>query len=220
MLNREFTVREKILRAICFVLAVGVFYYQFVYKGINQSIERFATGPLEEQLEEEQAKAAAIRKMEDAIARERGRTRGELTVYNNLAAEVAFIGGILDSRADSVSLTWKSPTLDGTTVRRLVDVSFRAGSYEEFTEILRAFRECPYRCLIGDINVSAVSRDKGRSAANAGLADTDSVSAAFSVTFFETVTGAESTEGLVTEKVSGPGEQGALEERAKAYQDS
>ena len=220
MLSREFTLREKILLAICLVLAVGVFYYQFVYKGINQSIERFATGPLEEQLEEEQARAASIRKMEDAIAREKGKTKGELTVYNNLAAEVAYIGDILDSRAENVSLTWKNPTLNGTTVRRPVDVSFRAGSYDEFTEILRAFRECPYRCLIGDINISAASKEKGSSSADAGLADTDSVSAAFSVTFFETITGAASTEGLVIEKDGGTEEQGALEVRAQAYLDS
>ena len=34
MLSREFTLRERLMLLACVVLAVGVFYYQFVHKGI------------------------------------------------------------------------------------------------------------------------------------------------------------------------------------------
>ena len=221
MLSREFTFREKVLLAVCAILAIGAFYYQFVYKGINRQINSYSTERIEAQLADEQATAKKIRNMEGIIERDKDKERGELTVYNNLAAEVALIGNILNNRADNVSLTWNNPTLNGSVVRRTVAVAFRTANYEDYKTILREFYEGPYRCIIGDLTVSATGTGKRSVLSEETLAETDGVSASFTVTFYETIEGALTTEGLVVES-TGTADQGggSLAERAHAYEDS
>ena len=40
MLSREFTRKEKILLVACLVLALGIIYYQLVYKGVRTQISQ------------------------------------------------------------------------------------------------------------------------------------------------------------------------------------
>lgn len=56
MLQREFTFKEKVLLAIFILLAISIFYYQFVFKGVRNGIRQFSTENLEEQIVTETAR--------------------------------------------------------------------------------------------------------------------------------------------------------------------
>ena len=67
MLSREFTLRERLMLLACVVLAVGVFYYQFVHKGIKEQIRDASTENMEMEIQTEQALAANIASMQQTI---------------------------------------------------------------------------------------------------------------------------------------------------------
>ncbi len=214
MLSREFTPREMLLLFICAVLGLGIFYYEFAWRGINDQIAQFDTAVITDELNVAQARATQIAQMEKTIEENTGKYKGDVAVYNNLANEVREMGRIMDGRADSVSLTWNDPALTDTTVRRDVNVSFHADGYAQMMAVLNALNTCKYRCILKDVSVSAGGGDgKG------GIAGGSDVNVSLTVTFFETIEGASSTAGLVLPQ-SDDGEPGALETRAHAYEDS
>ena len=138
MLSREFTTKEKILLLVCALLALGVLYYQFIFKGVRQQISNYATDALEAEIETEQMRAAKIKEMESVIEANQGREIGDLMVYNNLAAEINMISSITNKKAEKVSVTWDTPVLKGTTVRRGFSITFQTNRYAYMKEILDA----------------------------------------------------------------------------------
>ncbi|MDO5702255.1 MAG: hypothetical protein Q4G47_02750 [Lachnospiraceae bacterium] len=235
MLNREFTNREKILLVVCLLLALGLFYYQFVVKGIQQQIKDASTDQLETEIQTEQARSAKIAEMEQVIEQKGDKVYGDIAVYNNLAAEISYVGSILDGRATDVSLSWGYPVLNGITVRREVRISCTTASYDSAKSILKGFNECPFRCIIYDVTVAdntpatrtetTTNPDGTQStvtvAQKTGIRDGSKLNMAFDITFFETIEGATTTEGLVIENsVDFDGSDGALAQRAHAYENS
>ena len=134
---------EEIILLILTAALIGLFYFQFVYKGVIEARSRYDTSLLEAE-----------------------------TFDFNFAAPQAVEGD--------------------TTVRREVSATFSAASYEKSRQMLNDLYHCEYRCLIGDIsmNPSGSSRDEDSNLANGP------VQVSFTVTFFETLYGAESQEGI------------------------
>ena len=220
MLHREFSLRERLLLIACLVLAVAIFYYQFVHKGIKGQIEEMSTYLLTEEISREQTTAANIQKMNQVIEQNADRNYGTIAVYNNLAAEISFIGSITDNASD-VSLQWGNPVLRGTTVRRDVRVSYVAHSYEDAKEILYNFAHCPFRCLVYDMTMADnTNKTKDADKTKTGLKDGNVIAVTFTATFFETIEGATTTEGLVLEDVDTDPSDGKLVTRSKAYADN
>lgn len=233
MLNREFTFREKILMVACLALAVGLFYYQFVHKGIRQQMREYSTETLQMEIETEEAKAAKIAEMEHVIANSENKVRGNVAVYNNLAAEISFVGAVTNRRASNVSLSWSNPVLNGTTVRRGVRVSFNTTSYNFLKQILQSFNESPYRCIIYDLSLSdnspstrteTITNADGTTTSRTinvptGIQNSTQMSVSFSATFFETVEGASTMEGLIIERTAEEEEtlSSEIADRAHAY---
>ena len=213
MLNREFSLRERLLLIACLVLGVAIFYYQVVHKGIKVQLDEMSTYLLQEEITKEQATASSIQKMNKIIESNANKEYGTIAVYNNLAAEISFIGSITNDALD-VSLNWGNPVLRGTTVRRSVRVSFIARSYEGAKSILYNFAHCPFRCLIYDLTMADNNKDR------VGLKDSEHINTTFTATFFETIEGATTTEGLVLEDVDTDPSDGKLVTRSKAYADN
>ena len=234
MLSREFTLRERLMLLACVVLAVGVFYYQFVHKGIKEQIRDASTENMEMEIQTEQALAANIASMQQTIDSSGNRIAGDVAVYNNLAAEISYVGFIMNGKAENVSLAWGNPVLRGTTVRREVRVSFTTDSYMHMKEILNGFYECPFRCIVHDVSLSdntpatvtvtTTNADGTTTTATmpqkTGIMDSKQMNVAFSATFFETIEGATTTEGLVIDDVDTDPSDGALVSRSKAYADN
>jgi hypothetical protein len=216
------------------VLAVGIFYYHFVHKGIHQQIRDLSTESLEQEIQTEQVVAAKIAEMQQTIEENEDKKAGSVAVYNNLAAEISYVGFITEGKAENVSLSWGNPVLRGTTVRREVRVSFTTDSYEHMKELLTGFYECPFRCIVHNLSLSdntpatatvTMANPDGTTttttvAQKTGIADSKNMSVSFSATFFETIEGATTTEGLVIENVDTDPSDGALVSRSKAYADN
>ena len=213
MLKHEFTLKEKILLMVAVVLALGLVYYNFVYKYFQNQLKLYDTEILEQELIAEQAKASKISQMKQIIEESEGRVTGDLSVYNNQSAEIIEMGEIFDEDGSKVSVTWVDPILTGTIVRRDVNITFSCSSYENFKNILRKMSEMKYRCLIRNVTVAVGgSRDNRLS-----LTDANELNAAISVTFFETTDGATSLAGLTSVNVDTDLSDSELAKRAHAY---
>lgn len=206
MLNREFTTREKVLLFICTCLLLGAFYYEFAYVNFENAKEMYSTERVEEEMVLEEMKAVKIASMKNAIDQNKGKIHGDLGVYNKQAQEIAVMDTIFDQYATETSISWQDPELSGTIVRRNSNITFKPNNYEAFKTILKELSESPYRCLIKDVSVS-FSTNNGTNDINAGL----------SVTFYETIDGANDLSGLQIDQNSSE-YLNDVEERAHAYE--
>jgi len=213
MLNREFTAKEKILLLVAAVLALGLFYYNFVYRFFQSQYALYDTATIENELLVEQSKAMRISQMKQVIADSKGTVKGDLSVYNNQSAEIIEMGRIFDEDADNVSITWSDPVLSGTIIRRDVNITFHCRSYENFKNVLQKMSEMQYRCLIGNVAVS-----DARPKESNGVVTSNDINASISVRFFETSEGASSLAGVTVEKADTDLSDSELAERAHAYE--
>ena len=188
-MKHKFTSRELLLIIIAAFLALGIFYYELVYKSVVNSVNTYDVTSLQDQLIIEQAKASSEKQMKDAIEAEKANpSTGEVEVYNNLANEVNELGRILNGSAEEVSISWASPTLTDTTVRRIATISFKAKSYDTARSLIKSINDMKYKNSISKISL----------AHSTCSTDTSTVTVSMTLTFFETTTGATSLEGLIT----------------------
>lgn len=185
MMSREFTKREKILLVVMCVLLLGILYFQFVYKPAKANIKKYDTTDIQEQLLTEQAKATSIEKMKNEMATNKASNVGEVSSYNNLTNEISALNDIF-TPANTFNLNFAAPVKDGGAVRRNIDITFSAGSYNTAESIIDALYSCKYRCLIRTVNITS----------SGGSVGSGSVSGTVKVTFFETLYNATSQSGL------------------------
>lgn len=186
-MKRTFTAREALLIFIAAVLALGIFYYEVVYKGVTSSIAKYDTAQLEDELTLAELQATQEAKMKKEIeAASTTETTGEIAVYDNLANEVNALGTILNSSAQNVAITWSAPTLTDTTVRRQAAISFKTADYQSARTLIQAINDMKYRNIISNVTVT-----------NSTSSSDTSTAVSLTLTFFETSEGASSTQGLV-----------------------
>lgn len=212
MLNREFSAKEKLLLLIAAVLALGLFYYNFVYKFFQSQYALYDTAKIEDELLIEQSKSTRISQMKQIIEESKGKVKGDLSVYNNQSAEIIEMGMIFDEDADNVSISWSEPVMSGTIIRRDVNITFHCRSYENFKNVLKKMSEMKYRCLIGNVAVSDANTRESN-----GIASSGDINASISVRFFETSEGAVSLAGVTVDKGSEDLSDSELAQRAHAY---
>ena len=190
MMNRKFTTRELILMLIAAFLGLSIFYYEVVYKGVQETILSHDPETLQDQLTVYQAQAVKMKQMESEIASVEDTPHGEIAVYNNQANEILAMDSILNG-VSGISITWASPVLTDTTVRRQAAISFTADSYDQAKTLVNRIHNMQYRNVISNVNISG----KGDSLQASSL-----VNVSMTVTFFETTNGAASQEGLVIDQ--------------------
>ena len=212
MLNREFSAKEKLLLLVAAVLALGLFYYNFVYKFFQSQYALYDTAKIEDELLVEQSKSTRIAQMKQIIEESKGKVKGDLSVYNNQSAEIIEMGMIFDEDADNVSISWSEPVMSGTIIRRDVNITFHCRSYENFKNVLRKMSEMKYRCLIGNVAVSDANTRE-----STGIVTSGDINASISVRFFETSEGAVSLAGVTVDNGSEDLSDSELAERAHAY---
>ena len=193
MMSREFTRREKILLLALCLLLLGILYYEFIVKDVDAAIEKYNTEELETELLIEQAKAQSIMDMQSEMRDEKAETGSVVASYNNIKNEIRALNDII-AGASSYHFDFSQPVRDHDAVRRNVDIGFTAGSYATAESIIRKLYDCKYRCLIRSISIDAGSGQGIRSG---------SVSVSMSVTFFETMYNANTTDGLEESKDEG-----------------
>ena len=193
MLNRAFTKREKVLLLVLVMILLGLVYYRFVRLPVQERIAAADTTVLEQQMEMEQQKSAIIQQMQEDIENGQKEDTGIVASYDNLKAESAALNTIF-AQATSFNFSFEQPVATDDAVRRTINISFTATNYQIARRIIQQVHDCAYRCLITDISVGADS-DKMQQYANL---ENSTISGSMSVTFYETLNGATTTNGLTT----------------------
>ncbi len=183
---------EEIVLLILTAILIGLFYYQFVYKGVVNARTQYDTSILEMELQSYETKAATMKQMEEEIASEKEASDGVVATYNNQKQEIVELNNIF-ADADTFDLSFANPTATSgdNTVRRSITANFSASSYAEAKEMITSLYHCKYRCLIQDISISS----SGSSSSEENLAS-GPVQVSLTVTFYETLYNAPSTDGI------------------------
>ncbi|MBQ3295277.1 MAG: hypothetical protein IJH00_02170 [Erysipelotrichaceae bacterium] len=188
MLKRGLTLREKILLLVCILIGLGIFYYQVIYKSFQNSMEAYDISNIQNQTVILQAQVARKKTMQQYLVDHKDDTYGELAMYNNLSKEIGELARIFEG-IDNLSISWSDPTLLNKTVRRNANVSFSVVGYQKVVDLVKAIKNCKYRCLISDLSIST-NRDRV-------LDDNSTVSVRIVITFFEMVDDNTNLEGLI-----------------------
>lgn len=188
MLKRGLTLREKILLLVCILIGLGIFYYQIIYKSFQNSMEAYDISNIQNQTVILQAQVARKKTMQQYLVDHKDDTYGELAMYNNLSKEIGELARIFEG-IDNLSISWSDPTLLNKTVRRNANVSFSVVGYQKVVDLVKAIKNCKYRCLISDLSIST-NRDRV-------LDDNSTVSVRIVITFFEMVDDSTNLEGLI-----------------------
>lgn len=187
MMSRSFTTREKILIIVLCALLLGLLYYQFIVKDVDEAIARYDTEELETELLMEQTKAMTIVQMKKEMNENKSMTGKVVASYNNVRNEISALNTIFANAID-YNLNFSDPIKDGDAVRRVIDITFTARSYDSAVSIIKELYNCRYRCLIRNIDIAPGSVSGGINSGN--------VSVTLQVTFFETMYNADTQQGL------------------------
>ena len=197
MMNRKFTAREAWLLLLLSVLLLALFYYLALYRPVNLEVERCAAlqVPVEEDLELQMMKAARKKKMVDELENAPEKQQGELLPYNNIKNEITDLYEAL-SPAATYNLSFSEAVASGNIVRRDISISFQTENYQKVRSILEQMHSSPYRCILKDLSIS-VNKSRGEAG---GMSAAELINVNVNITFYETLVGAENTNGLVFEK--------------------
>lgn len=197
MMNRKFTAREAWLLLLLSVMLLALFYYLALYRPVNLEVERCAglQVPVEEDLELQMMKATRKKKMVDELENAPEKQQGELLPYNNIKNEITDLYEAL-SPAATYNLSFSEAVASGNIVRRDISISFQAENYQKVRSILEQMHSSPYRCILKDLSIS-VNKSRGEAG---GMSAAELINVNVNITFYETLVGAENTNGLVFEK--------------------
>ena len=173
-MNRELSKKEIILILVLAFFLVGLFYYQFVYKDIENKKAMYDTADIDDEILIEQTKLAQINKMKSEIEANKSNTSaGYVETYDNQKAEITALNDIL-SGAYTFNIGFDQAVSNDDAVRRNMNVTFSAASYSDAKKIITDLHDCKYRCLIRDLSITALNKqDAAAAVASAG----DSVAA-------------------------------------------
>ena len=178
-------------------MLLALFYYLALYRPVNLEVERCAAlqVPVEEDLELQMMKATRKKKMVDELENAPEKQQGELLPYNNIKNEITDLYEAL-SPAATYNLSFSEAVASGNIVRRDISISFQTENYQKVRSILEQMHSSPYRCILKDLSISA---NKSRGEAG-GMSAAELINVNVNITFYETLVGAENTNGLVFEK--------------------
>ncbi len=198
MMNRKFTAREAWLLLLLSVMLLALFYYLALYRPVNLEVERCAAlqVPVEEDLELQMMKAARKKKMVDELENAPEKQQGELLPYNNIENEITDLYEAPSPPAATYNLSFSEAVASGNIVRRDISISFQADTYQKVRSILEQMHSSPYRCILKDLSIS-VNKSRGEAG---GMSAAELINVNVNITFYETLVGAENTNGLVFEK--------------------
>ncbi len=203
ILKRPFRKRELFLLLLLIVLLLGLLYYCFLYQPAERRIRAADTTEIESRILSEQQKQQRIRSMQQEMEESGGESGSYVPTYSNFNEEAKLLNTIFGSAA-SYHFTYHEPEAEDDVVRRQIDISFTAASYAEAHGMLLQLKASPYRLLITEVSLAA-GGNTAVDGALPGLQSSDEISGSLSITFYETLYDAETTDGLKTGEGSSTG---------------
>lgn len=180
-MTRRHSIRAAAARIVLVVLVAGVLYYAFVYMPIIAGLaaNREETVRIENETRVAEQKAAEIERMHAEIAeleKQGNIGNAPLAAYDSQADILLFLGDVF-GEYDDFAISLSPPQFDDALVRRAVNISFTATSFDDAALKLRRVCGYKYRCRVSSFSMDA--RDEK------GLSD-GNVAVSMSVVFYET----------------------------------
>ncbi|WP_273381209.1 hypothetical protein [Clostridium sp. AF02-29] len=179
--------QKIVLLVVVFALIAGGYYAGF-YLPVQRRIEAADTAELDAQIQLEQMKAMQIRQMEEEIEENKASNAPMVPAYNHFKTETEELNRIFANAYD-FTFQYSEPQVDGMEIRRAMNISFTADSFDHAVSMLHEVVE-------GHLSIQ-----DDKDLENEELEDIriHSVAVAFQLTYFETRYDAESEEGLELE---------------------
>ncbi len=194
LINRDFSLRSKVLLVILGIILVVLVYFQFVDGPVREEIEkaRNEKESIQTELIVAQAKAAQLEKMKNEIDRIMANDAVKLmSSYNNSKEELETLNKVLSSTLQ-YSVSFANVTRNGNQIRRNFSLQFTTRDYNAMERVISALAQSDCRCLIGDVRCTDTHNRDGST--------TLLVSA--TATFFETMVGGTPDAGLPEDSAS------------------
>ena len=143
--------QKIVLLVVVFALIAGGYYAGF-YLPVQRRIEAADTAELDAQIQLEQMKAMQIRQMEEEIEENKTSNAPMVPAYNHFKTETEELNRIFANAYD-FTFQYSEPQVDGMEIRRAMNISFTADSFDHAVSMLHEVVEGPYRCLIEDLSI-------------------------------------------------------------------
>lgn len=195
---------QKALLLILVIVLMAVGYVVFFYLPIQERIEAADTSDLEAEIQTEQIKARQISKMKAEINGNKESGQPMVPAYNQFRSETEEINRIF-ANAYNFSFQYSEPQIDGMQIRRAMNITFDAESYDKAVSMIHEVLNGPYRCIIEDLSIQDNAEHHENEEADIRR---DPVSVSFQLTYFETRYDADTEEGLTTVQENTEGRKG------------
>ena len=143
--------QKIVLLVVVFALIAGGYYAGF-YLPVQRRIEAADTAELDVQIQLEQMKAMQIRQMEEEIEENKASNAPMVPAYNHFKTETEELNRIFANAYD-FTFQYSEPQVDRMEIRRAMNISFTADSFDHAVSMLHEVVEGPYRCLIEDLSI-------------------------------------------------------------------
>ena len=143
--------QKIVLLVVVFALIAGGYYAGF-YLPVQRRIEAADTAELDAQIQLEQMKAMQIRQMVEEIEENKASNAPMVPAYNHFKTETEELNRIFANAYD-FTFQYSEPQVDGMEIRRAMNISFTADSFDHAVSMLHEVVEGPYRCLIEDLSI-------------------------------------------------------------------
>ncbi len=194
MLSRPFTKFEKVFLLILVVILLVLVYYRFIHLPVKQRVTEADTTLIEEQIAVEKSKAELIQSMKEEVSENQETIIGVVATYDNFKSEAALLNTIFVPLAETYNYGFETPVAEDSIVRRKINITFTASDYRICRKIIQLVHDSRFRCMINSVNITAVSdrnTDEYISVLNGAI------KCSMTVTFYETLIGAQTTAGLM-----------------------
>ena len=100
----------------------------------------------------EQVKSKQIQQMKKEIEENKASNAPMVPAYNHFKEETEELNRIF-ADAYNFSFQYSEPKVDGMQIRRAINLSFTAESFDKAVSMIHEVLEGPYRCLIEDLSI-------------------------------------------------------------------
>lgn len=189
-LEKELSLREKILLLILAIIILGFAYYFLVDQPVKnqEAAAQSRIADLETELSIVQAKLGTFKMMEEELGSiKNGGFYSTMPSYNASHEERQYLDEVLSS-ADQFSVNFSDVTRNGDQIRRDFSISFSVLTYDKAMDIIARLNSSPERCLIGNVSCAAVHYNNSK--------EVTSIVVNGTATFYETMVGGVVDAGL------------------------
>lgn len=183
---------QKIVLLLFVIILIAAGYYAGFYLPVQRRIQAADTTDLEAQIQMEQVKSKQIQQMKKEIDENKASNAPMVPAYNHFKEETEELNRIF-ADAYNFSFQYSEPKVDGMQIRRAMNISFTADSFDHAVSMLHEVVEGSYRCLIEDLSIQDDEDLEDEELKDIRI---HPVAVTFQLTYFETRYDAESEDGL------------------------